>query len=373
MDINIKIKEDPFNFVEDSKNGEYNEEAVEASELGYLETEEEILPPCIIKQEELLEPNYETEEEFFNRLVKSEYPVVLITKLSEEIIKELTINNDKVKPLITDVTSLKNEKTPERKRSGNIRKKSEGQKSKLIKKKVRKFKCGFCSFSSGKSVGLKNHLLLVHLKRKLFKCCECEFESNDKDSFEAHMLKHKANKLWECSHCTFKSKHRGSLKVHMRTHDNVKLYKCCECSYETNYKWNLKVHLQMHNRVKLFKCTECSFESNYKQSLKHHMFSHVMLEGMLKCPQCSFEYKEKEELEAHIATTHKNSEESFVMGKKNELIEDPLTESSVKPFKYSQWNYTTKHKANLIRHLVKHNTVLKCSACSYTTKYKNLT
>lgn len=34
MDINIEIKEDPFNFVEDSKNDEYNEEAVEDSELG---------------------------------------------------------------------------------------------------------------------------------------------------------------------------------------------------------------------------------------------------------------------------------------------------------------------------------------------------
>ncbi|KAB7500066.1 hypothetical protein Anas_13355 [Armadillidium nasatum] len=54
MDINIKIKEDPFNFVEDSKNGEYDEEAVEASELGdYFHQEEEILPPCSIKQEEI--------------------------------------------------------------------------------------------------------------------------------------------------------------------------------------------------------------------------------------------------------------------------------------------------------------------------------
>ncbi|RXG72468.1 hypothetical protein Avbf_04335 [Armadillidium vulgare] len=59
MDINIEIKEDPFNFAEDSKNDEYNEEAVEASELG----EEEILPPCIIKQEEILEQYPETEEE----------------------------------------------------------------------------------------------------------------------------------------------------------------------------------------------------------------------------------------------------------------------------------------------------------------------
>ena len=63
---------------------------------------------------------------------------------------------------------------------------------------------------------------------------------------EGEEKKKKKVKLFKCAYCSYECIQKGNLKTHMLAHTNVKLFKCSYCSYECNDKGNLKRHTYTH-------------------------------------------------------------------------------------------------------------------------------
>ncbi|KAB7503799.1 Zinc finger protein [Armadillidium nasatum] len=228
-------------------------------------------------------------------------------------------------------------------------------------------KCTECNFESKETAIFKDHLI-GHFtnknikEQKMFKCCDCSYETEYKTSFDAHCAKHKNIKLFKCDDCDFESNYKRALVSHklyrcskkaklnsnencvsecfsIAIHENVNYHllslsevinlicnkgksldinttglvtkgilKCLECTFETRNQKIFNLHSQIHVEVK--KCTECNFENANTETFKDHLIGHfkhknIEKQKMFKCCDCSYETKYKTKYDAHCAE-HKN-------------------------------------------------------------------
>ncbi|KAL7634489.1 UNVERIFIED_CONTAM: hypothetical protein RMT77_014866 [Armadillidium vulgare] len=280
------------------------------------------------------------EEEFFAKLVTSEFPQVLLKRRSYE----------ELKTLISDAAEGENNSKNSRpQRAVRLRQrinksfsckycdfsfKSKDELKTHLKTHSKIFKCDSCPLESKFEFNMKRHML-NHNNFKLFKCYECSYGCNNKDALISHMIVHE-DKKFTCHLCNGKYKTKRSLKLHMAIHENLKLFKCSQCSYRCNHKNNLRRHEASHGNVKLFKCTECSYETNYKTHLKRHNVNHENLK-LFKCSQCPYESNYKVNLDKHTLN-HKN----------------------IKLFSCSECPYGSNSKGNLQQHILYKHPYLLC-------------
>lgn len=127
------------------------------------------------------------------------------------------------------------------------------------------FSCRICRLKYTYWKGLKRHIIIKHHggeNVKDYRCSECPYETNYKRCFKLHLDKHRGIvNEFQCNICERKFTKKYSYKIHMNNkhikNENGKLYKCTECSFDTNYKQSLQIHLNSHTNVKRFQCAIC--------------------------------------------------------------------------------------------------------------------
>ncbi|XP_076370610.1 uncharacterized protein LOC143256804 [Tachypleus tridentatus] len=107
------------------------------------------------------------------------------------------------------------------------------------------YQCSKCHFRAKSKMILIQHEKISHLKKKFFRCLQCDYVTNEKARYTKHCKYHSLPKV-----------------------------KCKFCNFTTTYKWNLDRHMKNHLHDEMFKCEKCSYTCHSEQALKSHTLQH---------------------------------------------------------------------------------------------------
>jgi KRAB domain-containing zinc finger protein len=154
----------------------------------------------------------------------------------------------------------------------------------------------------------------------------------------------------KCNFC-LKLFAQGSLKTHLKMHENAKEFNCDHCAAGFVTKYHLCQHLLIHQTDKPFNCSKCNLSFNYKQNFKVHLLAHSKNPRPFQCDLCPKNYAVKQELGNHLIAIH-----------------------SEQTLKCDECKFTTKRKANVLRHKKKMHSnnvkLLSCPICEKMFKTK---
>ena len=175
------------------------------------------------------------------------------------------------------------------------------------------FKCKECDYNANGKQSLTTHIKVHHLKQKIltkqhfrrFNCDKCEFFSSRKDGLEAHKEGAHSNIKLKCNLCRYETKWKKALVEHNRAHQNTldkKYFKCSLCEYKSVYKCSLKSHMETHNTEK-YECKRCGAMLNTKSILKLHVRSiHEGIKYDCNVGDKSFTQQDQKSIDAILST-----------------------------------------------------------------------
>ena len=162
----------------------------------------------------------------------------------------------------------------------------------------------------------------VKVKRSVFKCEMCFYESYYKQNWRRHVNNHKRvnnassaaedpgskqQPLFVCEWCTttFKTKH--GLKLHTRTkHLKEFRFLCSVCGAGFNVLSAFRGHLASHHKKLKEKCSLCAATFQYKKSLIKHVqrIHEGVEEKTFYCNECKISFSGRDTLLQHIRGKH---------------------------------------------------------------------
>jgi len=186
--------------------------------------------------------------------------------------------------------------------------------------KTETFQCQICSkILSTKSI-LERH---VSEHNKTIKCKFCEKLFGNQSRLKDHVKNYHENKIeYICNICGKKYSQQSYLKSHMKTHDPNRLrnLKCSQCDYSTDDKQSFEGHLNSHKRKNAQieamenpqKCPQCPAVRESLKSLKMHIYR-VHPKVLFECDICGKSIKIKRGLLQHFRSFHKIGTRSLLV------------------------------------------------------------
>nr|XP_046230341.1 zinc finger protein 462 [Scatophagus argus]XP_046230342.1 zinc finger protein 462 [Scatophagus argus]XP_046230343.1 zinc finger protein 462 [Scatophagus argus]XP_046230344.1 zinc finger protein 462 [Scatophagus argus]XP_046230345.1 zinc finger protein 462 [Scatophagus argus]XP_046230346.1 zinc finger protein 462 [Scatophagus argus]XP_046230347.1 zinc finger protein 462 [Scatophagus argus] len=252
-----------------------------------------------------------------------------------------------------------------------------------------KYSCQYCQFVSPFRHNLDRHMQSHHGHHKPFKCKLCPFKSAYVSRLKSHL--HKAHTgeqhTYKCLSCPFSSMTISQLKEHsLRDHGEAltlpKLRAATQAAHATLRPSRLATnteqtplapddpsyvepadvrqqlsHYQLASRSQMssrstpggsavadnrpdgvLTCEFCEFSSGYMQSLRRHYRDRHGGKKLFKCKECSFFTCYKNTFTMHVEAGHNNS----------------APDNLPKDLRCPLCLYHTKHKSNMIDHIVLH-------------------
>ncbi|XP_032395775.1 zinc finger protein 462 isoform X2 [Etheostoma spectabile] len=225
-----------------------------------------------------------------------------------------------------------------------------------------KYSCQYCQFVSPFRHNLDRHVQSHHGHHKPFKCKLCPFKSAYVSRLKSHL--HKAHTgeqyTYKCLSCPFSSMTISQLKEHsLRDHDLSYLEEPADVRQQLSH-YQLASRSQMSsgstpggstvvdNRPdSILTCEFCEFSSGYMQSLRRHYRDRHGGKKLFKCKDCSFFTCYKNTFTMHVEAGHNNNNN-------NNNIIDNAPDHFSKDLRCPLCLYHTKHKSNMIDHIVLH-------------------
>ena len=149
--------------------------------------------------------------------------------------------------------------------------------------------CSICNKNFLTENKLKANILRCHGEH--FKCCDCDFQANNKHILTNHInLKHhnKDNQLGDtlcCEKCNNQFSDKWNLNNHLRDNHNIKkgickLYQQKRCSFSSKGCWNShdesSNEIQKSDRTGQNKCYTCHMDFSSKTGMmKHRKLKHM--------------------------------------------------------------------------------------------------
>ncbi|XP_050301124.1 zinc finger protein 808-like isoform X2 [Anthonomus grandis grandis] len=148
----------------------------------------------------------------------------------------------------------------------------------------------------------------------VFRCNNCDYETNLKAFIKRHMLIHTVKieekpiaETLKCSQCHFQTDHEKFLKRHQLSHKESKSYKCQKCKFETLYKVMFAKHIQAHNKAKKIKD-----KGKQDKNILNEIKKEEAPGSCIKCPECSYEAASREQLEIHKKIRHSTNDSNGI-------------------------------------------------------------
>ncbi|XP_029920531.1 zinc finger protein 462 isoform X2 [Myripristis murdjan] len=251
-----------------------------------------------------------------------------------------------------------------------------------------KYSCQYCQFVSPFRHNLDRHVQSHHGHHKPFKCKLCPFKSSYLSRLKSHLHKaHAGEHTYKCLSCPFSSMTISQLKEHsLRDHGEAltlpKLRAATQAAHASLRPSRLAgdteqtptapddpaylepadvrqqlSHYQLASRSQMssgttpggstvadsrpdsvLTCEFCEFSSGYMQSLRRHYRDRHGGKKLFKCKDCSFFTCYKNTFTMHVEAGHSIS----------------VPEEGPKDLRCPLCLYHTKHKSNMIDHIVLH-------------------
>lgn len=158
------------------------------------------------------------------------------------------------------------------------------------------YKCSFakCEKSFKNSKQLKNHSQIHKAKRKTkvkvniepdtesmkkIRCSECNKGFSSESGLYIHSMEHKTDeKRFNCKECEYSTNDHNSFRRHKSQHSMVHHYKCPGCDYTSIQSNTYRKHLEKQHpelaESLLYKCVTCKFTTISKGKYDGHMTKH---------------------------------------------------------------------------------------------------
>lgn len=140
--------------------------------------------------------------------------------------------------------------------------------------------------------------------KTIYKCNDCNYESSNKTSLEAHINKKHLNiRPFVCQICYKGFFKKSNLVEHASVHRKIKFDTCEICGDTFVNKKCLKIHLRLHSGERPYECEVCKakFVSASRKS-DHMKRSHCEKKEL--CVFCGKKYGLKNELNRHMKRKH---------------------------------------------------------------------
>lgn len=148
--------------------------------------------------------------------------------------------------------SFKNSK--QLKNHSQIHKKKVKLKTKTISddsENSKRIKCGECNKGFSSESGLYIHSMEHKTDEKKFNCEECEYSTNDHNSFRRHKSQHSMVHHYKCPACEYSSIQSNTYRKHLeKQHPELAeslLHKCALCRFTTISKGKFDGHMMKHD------------------------------------------------------------------------------------------------------------------------------
>lgn len=194
----------------------------------------------------------------------------------------------------------------------------------LVHSKKKTLKCDECGKWFSRPSHLIRHNLSDHSTQARLKCAHCKYSCVLKERLGQHLLSHSA-KVHSCGKCEARFTTTYNLNRHnVIVHTKKKRFKCSLCNYDSYFKNDLKKHKQCHEKTnsfkrfeildltkqlsddvdtEVFKCRICSSTFDNKPSLKLHILQHTGSTPFL-CSICGSSFRVEKSLKQHMANLH---------------------------------------------------------------------
>ena len=208
--------------------------------------------------------------------------------------------------------------------------------------KVRTYQCKLCP-----SVFNYKSQLRAHMRAHTFACDKCSFETSNPKTLSSHSKSHSEDfycdhcneafsseealanhalicnsisigELWKCKHCDFETENSEQQQEHLLSH--AKIYKCETCDYTTQSYVNIRNHCRDHEQEKTLKCELCDFIATSTRSLKSHMKRHANDQRFVqqpleqyKCNLCGYVCHHLPSLKSHMWRHSSDSNYSYMI------------------------------------------------------------
>ena len=109
------------------------------------------------------------------------------------------------------------------------------------------YACNQCHYTSRKFYVLKNHVMSVHMKRKVHQCPHCNKLFGSVSNLSRHKKMHitDVSKMHRCPHCDFVTKWPDNVRQHVRAvHLNIKSHRCRTCAKKFSDRSSLNRHIK---------------------------------------------------------------------------------------------------------------------------------
>ena len=122
------------------------------------------------------------------------------------------------------------------------------------------FKGNFGSGTFQKDSYLKEHISIVHERRKFFECDKCNAKFARNHTLKLHVLSEHEGKSLACHICYRKFIYDSSLKAHIsEVHERSKNpFQCDKCNATFARNHNMVLHIASEHKGISFECNICS-------------------------------------------------------------------------------------------------------------------
>ena len=216
------------------------------------------------------------------------------------------------------------------------------------------FNCDMCDESSTDEEHLQKHRKAEHNSIDIekcdgfvFACTDCDFYSEDKETYHEHISNYHAEISYKCDICDNSFSTESKLKEHKMSHPEEKSFICQTCGKGFSRAYHLKVHARQHTGERPYKCNQCDRKFVDSSALRGHLKTHGS-DRPNKCKICDRGFKDRANLRQHEAT-HR----------------------AERPHKCETCGQAFTFKRNMLRHSEMHkkkalsieHTIYKCDLC----------
>lgn len=186
-----------------------------------------------------------------------------------------------------------------------------------------------------------------------FECDVCVYKTKSRSHLRQHLQRHAGARKFACSQCPKKFYTTSEVKQHVRgVHTGEKPFICDICSVGFAIRTNLQQHIRIHIRkmnteLPTYVCYICGDGVKYQRRVYldiHMKQSHFGGTALHSCNICSERFLSKNGLKRHLAVHHHSNTTDAPSS------DQPSENATVKLFKCSQCEYSTKYSNHLKIH-----------------------